>query len=334
MPDKFFSYLIFTTVGLFFLALLSYLIQPKYETSIKQGGEVFEDVKNKLDDIKEINIDNKIKNISITKDQNNWYMSSKFGYKVKNEIVRKNLIQISELRFYEKKTKEESLYSRLDLDYPNNDDGSSKLVSILNQKNEKLVEFILGKKRKDGVYIKKLKNKQTWLTSGNLDMSTNENDWLETQILKVPYEDIKELSIKHSNKTDSFSLTKDKNNENIIINDLSKDQIPKSDLIANFLGYFLNNLTFDDVIDREKTDDKEFVTKMKFTLFNESNILAIIFNQGEEKLINFYIDDKSDENLKQNKKNFVDDIQRWSYKLPLTKYNVSGTKLEDLLVED
>ena len=290
MPDKFFSYLIFTTVGLFFLALLSYLIQPKYETSIKQGGEVFEDVKNKLDDIKEINIDNKIKNISITKDQNNWYMSSKFGYKVKNEIVRKNLIQISELRFYEKKTKEESLYSRLDLDYPNNDDGSSKLVSILNQKNEKLVEFILGKKRKDGVYIKKLKNKQTWLTSGNLDMSTNENDWLETQILKVPYEDIKELSIKHSNKTDSFSLTKDKNNENFIINDLSKDQIPKSDLIANFLGYFLNNLTFDDVIDREKTDDKEFVTKMKFTLFNESNILAIIFNQGEEKLINFYID--------------------------------------------
>ena len=279
MPDKFFSYLIFTTVGLFFLALLSYLIQPKYETSIKQGGEVFEDVKNKLDDIKEINIDNKIKNISITKDQNNWYMSSKFGYKVKNEIVRKNLIQISELRFYEKKTKEESLYSRLDLDYPNNDDGSSKLVSILNQKNEKLVEFILGKKRKDGVYIKKLKNKQTWLTSGNLDMSTNENDWLETQILKVPYEDIKELSIKHSNKTDSFSLTKDKNNENFIINDLSKDQIPKSDLIANFLGYFLNNLTFDDVIDREKTDDKEFVTKMKFTLFNESNILAIIFNQ-------------------------------------------------------
>lgn len=219
MPDKFFSYLIFTTVGLFFLALLSYLIQPKYETSIKQGGEVFEDVKNKLDDIKEINIDNKIKNISITKDQNNWYMSSKFGYKVKNEIVRKNLIQISELRFYEKKTKEESLYSRLDLDYPNNDDGSSKLVSILNQKNEKLVEFILGKKRKDGVYIKKLKNKQTWLTSGNLDMSTNENDWLETQILKVPYEDIKELSIKHSNKTDSFSLTKDKNNENFIIND-------------------------------------------------------------------------------------------------------------------
>ena len=142
MPDKFFSYLIFTTVGLFFLALLSYLIQPKYETSIKQGGEVFEDVKNKLDDIKEINIDNKIKNISITKDQNNWYMSSKFGYKVKNEIVRKNLIQISELRFYEKKTKEESLYSRLDLDYPNNDDGSSKLVSILNQKGINVKDLI------------------------------------------------------------------------------------------------------------------------------------------------------------------------------------------------
>ena len=334
MSNKYFIYLVLITISLFILAFISILIQPRYETSLKRGEKIFENVKNQLNDIKEISIDNNKKKILIIKDQDNWYMVSKSGYKVKNEVVRKNLIQLSELRIFEKKTKEKSLYSRLDLDYPNNDDGSSKLVSILNQKNEKLVEFILGKKRKDGVYIKKLKNKQTWLTSGNLDMSTNENDWLETQILKVPYEDIKELSIKHSNKTDSFSLTKDKNNENFIINDLSKDQIPKSDLIANFLGYFLNNLTFDDVIDREKTDDKEFVTKMKFTLFNESNILAIIFNQGEEKLINFYIDDKSDENLKQNKKNFVDDIQRWSYKLPLTKYNVSGTKLEDLLVED
>ena len=34
-------------------------------------------------------------------------MASKSNYKVKNEVVRKNLIQISELRFFEKKTKEE-----------------------------------------------------------------------------------------------------------------------------------------------------------------------------------------------------------------------------------
>ena len=71
------------------------------------------------------------KKISIIKDQDNWYMASKSNYKVKNEVVRKNLIQISELRFFEKKTKEEYLYSRLNLDYPNDEDGNSKFISII-----------------------------------------------------------------------------------------------------------------------------------------------------------------------------------------------------------
>ena len=87
-------------------------------------------------------------------------MSTKSGYKVKNEMVRKNLIQISELRFFEKRTQDESLYSRLNLDYPNDEEGVSKLVSIINNDKKILVEFILGKKKKNGVYIKKLKIKK------------------------------------------------------------------------------------------------------------------------------------------------------------------------------
>ena len=64
-------------------------------------------------------------------------MSSKSGYKTKNETVRKNLIQISELRFFEKKTEQEFLYSRLDLDYPKNDDGDSKLITLFDDDKKK-----------------------------------------------------------------------------------------------------------------------------------------------------------------------------------------------------
>ena len=101
------------------------------------------------------------------------------------------MIQISELRFFEKKTKEEYLYSRLNLDYPNNEDGNSRFISIINNDKESLIEFILGKRKKNGVYIKKLKDKQTWLTSGTLDMSSVERDWLETKILNIDYQDVK-----------------------------------------------------------------------------------------------------------------------------------------------
>ena len=155
MTNRNFINLLLITISLFFLALLSYLIQPRYEASLKKGEVIFENIKKELNDIKEINIDNGKKKISITKDLDNWYMSSKSGYKVRNEIVRKNLIQISELRFFEKKTQDESLYSRLDLDYPKDQDGKSKHISIISDNEKILVEFILRKKKKKWCLYKK-----------------------------------------------------------------------------------------------------------------------------------------------------------------------------------
>ena len=64
MSNKYFTYLVLITISLFTLALLSFLIQPRYETSLKKGELIFENIKKELNDIKEINIDNnKKKNI-------------------------------------------------------------------------------------------------------------------------------------------------------------------------------------------------------------------------------------------------------------------------------
>jgi len=334
MSNKYFTYLILITISLFVLALISFLIQPKYETSLKRGGKIFENIKNELNDIKEINIDNSKKKISIIKDQDNWYMKSKSNYKVKNEVVRKNLFQISELRFFEKKTKEVSLYSRLNLDYPNNEDGNSRFISIINNDKESLIEFILGKRKKNGVYIKKLKDKQTWLTSGTLDMSSDEKDWLETRILNIDYQDVKKVSVNHLNKSESFALTKDEKNENFLIDKLTKEQIPKSDLIANYIGYFFTNLIYEDVVTRKNVIGSEFLTKINFELFDGTKIFAIIFNEDKDRWINFEINEQSMFKLKDNNKIFVNNIQNWSYKLSSIKYNVSNAKLDNLLVED
>ena len=335
MPDKKFTYLILITITLLFLALISFLIQPRYETFLKKGELVFEDTKKQLNNVKEINIDNGKKKISIFKNQDsNWYMSSKSSYKTKNETVRKNLIQISELRFFEQKTEQESLYSRLDLDYPKNDNGDSKLITILDDDKKKIIEFILGKKKKNGVYIKKLNERQTWLTSGTLEMSSIEHDWLETKILDINYENVKKVTINRLNKKESFSLTKDDKKENLLIDNLTKEQLPKSDLIANFLGYFFTNLIFEDVFERKNTNDSEVIAKINFQLFNDVNISSTIFKKDKNKWINISIDSQSALKLKENKNIFVENIENWTYTLPSTKYSIAGTTLKDLLVED
>ena len=118
-------------------------------------------------------------------------------------------------------------------------------------------------------HLFEIKDKETWLTSGTLDMSIAEEDWLETKILNIDYKDVKKVSINHLNKkNESLSLTKDDKNENFLIDKLTKEQIPKSDLIANFIGYLFTNLTFEDVIEREGNVDNKVIIKINFEMLN------------------------------------------------------------------
>ena len=179
-----------------------------------------------------------------------------------------------------------------------------------------------------------MNERQTWLTSGTLEMSSIEHDWLETKILDINYENVKKVTINRLNKKESFSLTKDDKNENLLIDNLTKEQLPKSDLIANFLGYFFTNLIFEDVFERKNINDSEVIAKINFQLFNDVNISSTIFKKDKNKWINISIDSQSALKLKENKNIFVENIENWTYKLPSTKYNVADTMLKDLLVED
>ena len=166
-------------------------------------------------------------------------------------------------------------------------------------------------------------------------MSSLVEDWLETKILNINYEDVKKVSVKQlNNEKDSFSLTKDDKNENFLIDNLTKEQIPKSDLIANFIGYFFSNLTFSDVIQRQDSNKGNMLMEAKFELFDGTNIFANIYNDNKDKWINIDLDNKSVLKLKNKEKIFVNNIKNWSYKLPSKKYNTIDTKFNDLLVED
>ena len=61
---------------------------------------------------------------------------------------------------------------------------------------------------------------------------------------------------------------------------------------------------------------------------------CIVFKDGDNKWINFNIDENSNQKLKNDNLIQVSDIGNWTYKLPKTKYNTIDTKLKDLLVED
>ena len=334
MSKRSFVYLLFISSALLVIAIISVLIQPQFETKINKGENIFKNFNSDINNIKEIKVNNGLNEVVIRKDSIGWVMQNKYNYKVKDDVVRENLIQVTQLRFFEKKTEDPSLYSRLDLHYPNDAEGNSKLISIFNEDNEVLSEFILGKTKKNGVYIRKKGHQNTWLTNGILSMPIDQNDWLETKIFDIKNESIKKIELNHSNDTKLIVSKKTREEENFMINNLPKGETPKSDLIANFLSYFLSNLIFEDVIERKEAIKENFITEAEFELFNDIVINTIVFKDGDNKWINFNIDENSNQKLKNDNLIQVSDIGNWTYKLPKTKYNTIDTKLKDLLVED
>ena len=130
-----------------------------------------------------------------------------------------------------------------------------------------------------------------------------------------------------------YQLVK-KIDENFVIDNLPKDEIPKSDLIADFLGYFLTQLVFEDVFERKQVINENILVNTQFELFNNVLIRATVFKDNDIKWINFDIDNDSLLQLKNDNLIEVNDINNWTYKLLDTKYNTLDTRLKDLLVED
>ncbi len=209
MSEKSFIHLLIITFALLIVAIFSILVQPRFETKINKGEVIFQDLNSELNNISRIEIKNGLKEVVIEKNNIGWIMKNKYGYKVKDAVVKENLIKVTQLRFLEKKTEKPSLYSRLDLHYPKDEEGSSKLILIFNNDNKILSEFILGKLKKNGVYIKKINDKATWLTKGLLSMSIDENSWLETKIIDIKNEEVKKIILEHSDN-DILSVSKKK----------------------------------------------------------------------------------------------------------------------------
>ena len=141
--------------------------------------------------------------------------------------------------------------------------------------------FWLGRpthiKKENGIYIKKVDEKSTWLTTGILKMSIDDNDWLETKIFDIKNEEIAKIQLIHTDKSILSVSKTNKENENFVIDNLPKEETPKSDLIANFLSYFLVNLTFEDVVKRREVIEESIINKSPQQLLINFCLVIFIF---------------------------------------------------------
>ena len=155
-----------------------------------------------INDIGKITIKGNGNTVELQKQNKKWSVVNLDNYPANFNKVRTTVINLSQFKIVDEKTDNPEFYSRLGVDDPSTGDSASLLVTLFNNSNQELVSVIIGQQRqssssKPGLYIRKPDQKQALLVEGVLDISANNIDWINRDLMHIPSAEVKNITIQY-----------------------------------------------------------------------------------------------------------------------------------------
>jgi len=169
------------------------------------SGAVFPDLIEKINSINKVSIEHRDKTFTMVRDgKGKWYLNESDGYAVSAKAAEKLVVQLADLNYYETKTKKPDLYARLHVGNPKDKESQARQIQLFDSTGKKWVDLIAGRKRhnlvgvrKQGVYIRKPGNDQTWLAAGELSVGVKPSGWLARKIVDIKEKDVLRATLTH-----------------------------------------------------------------------------------------------------------------------------------------
>ena len=273
------SFFILFFITLLFVITSVFLITNESSDKYKMDSRklAFPKLSKNINNVKKIEIVFKNENFSIEYKNKNWVVLEKESYTVPRKKVRDFLVELSSLKLIEKKTSKFNRYKRLHLDSPNNESSESRKIKLISNDGEILAHALIGKRKyflyvdgRGGTYIRKINEKQSWLSEGEVNFSGIDTDWLDKLIFdfdpndvmqyKIIYPDLSELTAYRNRPGQKFKLNNFKNEiEFRTDNELERlsfvidkfefadiEKFPFNNLITNSVSKHIASYTFFD----------------------------------------------------------------------------------------
>ena len=156
-----------------------------------------------INDVATVEVRHKGTETTLQRKDGAWGVAQKSDYPVDFEPVKKLLIALAELTTVEAKTSDPERYAKIGVQEPGPDSDSS-LVTVKGAGGETLASLIVGKAHegKGGLgsgrtYVRKPGEAQSWLVKGELELQESPEGWLQKEILKIPRDRIRAITITH-----------------------------------------------------------------------------------------------------------------------------------------
>ncbi|MGK0296768.1 MAG: hypothetical protein ACI9XC_000361 [Gammaproteobacteria bacterium] len=209
------------------------------------------ELKSQINNVAQIIIESADGAVHIAKDDNEWVVMQADNYPARFDKVKKLVLDTADLYVLSEKTSNPALFNELGVEDITEEDSNSTLLTLLDSSGTSLTSIIVGNSRtQDSVYVRTAGSNNTYLVSGQPDVTTNPTDWIEKDLFNIANERIMEVVIEHPDG-DILNLTRAQGKENFTLTTIPEGRKSRSEYFTNQPGTFLANVSILNAKSRE-----------------------------------------------------------------------------------
>ena len=253
---------------------------------------LFPDLTNRINDVAKIVIEGDEKTVELSQQGEIWVITTTDNYPALFNKVRAAVINLTSFKIVNEKTDNPELYNRLGVEDPAVEDATSLLITLFDEKDQKIVSLIVGNPRqssgsKPGLYVRKPDEKTALLVEGVLDISANQTDWFHRDLFDIPSDRVSSVKINFADGN-AFEIYKEApeqtdfevHGENIANESASK-------IIINRLGNSMQEMRADGVIAAGNFSFPDDAVTTTVTTFDGLVINAKLAQVDDKSYVNF-----------------------------------------------
>lgn len=200
-PQQFVTLLVAAVLSLV-VAITAYVTTRPWTVTSGNAEAMLPSLKASGGKVAAIEFDQGGKVLKLADKDGKWVIASQEDYPANIEAVRKLMLAASEASLVERKTAKKDRLGMLGLSDPKKNGASSRLIRFLDASGAPIAEIVAGNKKNDafgasknGTYVRKPGEDQSWLADRSIDGSAQLRDWAKTRVVDIPTESIKSASI-------------------------------------------------------------------------------------------------------------------------------------------
>ncbi|MEM7402386.1 MAG: DUF4340 domain-containing protein [Pseudomonadota bacterium] len=229
---------------------------------------------------------------SVSKTESGWIVDNRDGYEANVAAVRNVFENLAEAKLAEAKTSNPQNYTKLGVESIENENAQGVLLTVDGLGDT--VNIIFGNDGSSGKntqYVRHQKEQQSWLINKKINIARDPTDWLEKDILDIPPERIKNITIQHADGTVIDINNTGNQAYEFVIDAIAPDGMKISDSQIYQVANALSSLQLTDVSKAEllRADDLAPSVTTVFKTFDGLTITTRAY-PGPVVKLNFMID--------------------------------------------